>query len=129
MIFRLIVLGNPIPKGRPRIVGRHAYTPRRTKDYETLVRDLAGLEWKREPSRARLAMTLKFWRENRRLCDLDNLVKSALDSLNGIVFEDDSQIDVLFAARAIDRDNPRVEILIEELNGMKSQNTKKTEVR
>jgi len=74
-------------------------------------------------------MTLKFWRENRRLCDLDNLVKSALDSLNGIVFEDDSQIDVLFAARAIDRDNPRVEILIEELNGMKSQNTKKTEVR
>ena len=44
-----------------------------------------------------------------------NLCKSVLDGLQGIIFKDDNQIDVLHAERGIDKEAPRVEVLIEEM--------------
>lgn len=114
--FSLTVLGSPVPKGRPRVVKGHAYTPKRTRDYEKLVRDYAALEWHlQEPMDGRLAVTLRYYMASARRADLDNLCKSVLDALQGVVFANDDQVEVLHAERYIDRDNPRAEILVEEL--------------
>lgn len=49
----------------------------------------------------------------RRAGDLDNSLKVLLDALNGIAFEDDSQVIEIHARREDDSANPRVEVNIE----------------
>lgn len=44
--------------------------------------------------------------------DLDNSIKVLLDSLNGIAYQDDSQIVKIIAQRFNDKRNPRAEITI-----------------
>jgi len=39
-LIRLTVPGEPVAKGRPRVTKWGAYTPEKTKNYETLVREL-----------------------------------------------------------------------------------------
>jgi len=65
-----------------------------------------------------IALTLRFFRETAHRCDLDNLVKSVCDALQRVVFEDDSQVVLLLAEKSIDRDRPRVEILVEAVHGL-----------
>ena len=113
--FEVTVPGNPVPKGRPRVTERGTFTPGRTANYEALVRDYVALTWKGEPLKVALALTLRFYRETAHRCDLDNLVKACADAMQGIIFADDAQIWALQAEKAIDRDNPRVEILVEVL--------------
>ena len=113
--FDLTIPGNPIPKGRPRVTERGTFTPTRTSEYEALVRGYVALAWHGDPLTVALALTLRFYRATAHKCDLDNLVKSISDAIQGVVFEDDAQVWVLHAAKGIDRDNPRVEILVEVL--------------
>lgn len=44
--------------------------------------------------------------------DLDNRIKVVLDSLRGVIYQDDKQVVEIHAFRHDDRDNPRVEIQI-----------------
>lgn len=44
--------------------------------------------------------------------DLDNRIKPLLDALQGIVYVNDTQVVHLDVVRALDRDNPRVEIWV-----------------
>lgn len=46
--------------------------------------------------------------------DIDNLAKSILDALNGVIYKDDSQVVVLTLQKYYD-DDPRAEITIEEM--------------
>jgi Holliday junction resolvase RusA-like endonuclease len=108
----LFVAGNPIPKGRPRVVDGHAYTPKRTQEYEALVRDAAALRWHGEPEQKDIQVWLTFYRENRRRVDIDNLAKAILDALNGLVWKDDAQIQRLVLEREVRRAEPGVEITV-----------------
>lgn len=47
--------------------------------------------------------------------DTDNYIKSTLDGLNGLLWEDDNQI-VKIVAEKYYSDHPRVEIEVEEVN-------------
>ena len=60
-----------------------------------------------------LSVTLRFYRANRIRCDIDNLIKSVADSLNGVIWDDDDQIVELHATKNYDKDRPRVEITVE----------------
>lgn len=51
----------------------------------------------------------------RKAGDIDSALKSALDSLTGLIYKDDRQITELFAYRFDDRNNARVEIEIIEI--------------
>jgi Holliday junction resolvase RusA-like endonuclease len=49
---------------------------------------------------------------DRRKRDLDNVGKSVLDSLNKLLYDDDSQIDELYLSRQYDIRSPRAVITI-----------------
>lgn len=49
----------------------------------------------------------------RRCGDLDNTLKSILDSLKGIAWQDDAQVEEIHARRHEDKVRPRVELAIE----------------
>lgn len=112
----LILSGKPVPKARPRVVNGHAYTPRETQEYEELVR----LCYRRGSGDKRLGPVSvsivfayempKSWPKKKKAemdgqpkttkPDLDNLVKTVLDGLNGEAWEDDAQV-VTVASRKV----------------------------
>lgn len=66
------------------------------------------------PLEGSLAVTITLYRPRRR-GDIDNTTKATLDALNGIVWHDDKQIDELHIYRKLDREDPRAEVTIEQL--------------
>jgi Holliday junction resolvase RusA-like endonuclease len=61
---------------------------------------------------------LGYWRLTARPCDWDNLSKLTTDALNGLAWEDDSQILEAHVIKGMDRENPRTCIRIEALGGL-----------
>jgi crossover junction endodeoxyribonuclease RusA len=47
--------------------------------------------------------------------DLDNRIKIVLDSLQGVMFDNDSQVQEIHAYRHIDRAQPRIEVEVCEM--------------
>ena len=113
-----IVEGEIVGKGRPRVTTRggfaRAYTPKRTVDCENRIRAAylneypIGMKWEsKEPleivinvyfeipksatKKAREQMILGYVRPTKKP-DADNLMKTICDALNGLCFQDDSQI-------------------------------------
>jgi len=96
--------GKPQPKQRPRVTIKGTYTPQATVDYERLVGWQCRSVYKGKPLTQALKLTVRVffklpkrtvkekgdWHTSRP--DLDNIVKIIEDSLNGIAYEDDSQI-------------------------------------
>lgn len=60
-----------------------------------------------------LSIELRVYRP-RKIGDLDNTAKVALDSLNGIAWDDDGQIVHLEMFRYDDSKNPRIEVIVSE---------------
>ena len=112
------ISGEPVAKGRPRfrIAGKFVttYTPAKTKKEEQRVIETIKTQVKEEPKKGPLGVWMTFYfsipksytkkqkeelRENDYLHikkpDCDNLAKLYLDAMNGIVYEDDSQIQAL----------------------------------
>lgn len=91
---KLVIPGRPVPKKRPRlgVRGRRAYiyTPPETKAYEELIKLLAKMTVK-EPLNGLVCVDLKVFVKRPR-GDLDNILKSILDGMNGVVYHDDSQV-------------------------------------
>jgi|10_taG_2_1085330.scaffolds.fasta_scaffold01823_8 crossover junction endodeoxyribonuclease RusA len=103
---RIIIPGKPVPKGRPRFTktGR-TYTPKATELFERRVSTVAALQADEIYSGS---VELKIWisfpllvggTERKRVGDLDNYAKSIADGLNGILYEDDRQIQSLTVQR------------------------------
>ena len=116
MESNFIIKGEAIPKGRPRVNSKGwLYTPKRTKDYEELVASsyegdkLTGalgmrLEVymsipKSESKKNRIKMERGEIYPTKANGDLDNIVKSILDGLNGIAYEDDRQVVEIEASK------------------------------
>lgn len=73
----------------------------------------AKADWNAPPLTVGLAVRIEFYFATNRKRDLDNHNKIVLDALNGIVWEDDKQIDDLHLVRnPADPVNPRVEVTI-----------------
>ena len=102
--------GDPVGKGRPRFTKQgRAYTPKRTKDYESRVRkayiDSGGPHFDEQPLIIRVTAVMqmpKSWSNKKRKqlldtpCtkkpDADNILKSIQDGLLGAAYQDDCQI-------------------------------------
>lgn len=109
--FDLWIPGNPIPKGRPRGWEGHYYTPERTREWEEWVGWHARDQFMDEPLKGDLGIGLVFLRGNKTKVDLDNLEKAVLDGLQGILFEDDSQIKEKRSMLAYSKQDPGVIVI------------------
>lgn len=119
MNFKLEILGTPVPKGRPRWSKHGTYTPKKTKDYESYIRQCwVGAYGNLMPSEKPLAVEIIFYMpipksatkrakefmiagqiRHTKKPDLDNMTKIIFDGLNKFAYEDDSQIVSLFTKK------------------------------
>lgn len=126
----------PQAQARPRATrmgkGIRLYDPKKTADFKKELRAMAqGLDV--EPLQDALSVEIWFYRAVQKSIsnkehvrrttgcvrptvkpDIDNLCKATLDSFNGILWKDDSQIVDLNLHKYYS-DNPRIEIELEEL--------------
>ena len=133
-MIKFTVYGEPRGKGRPHFNRKNgiAYTPASTRQAE---RDFLSqaIQYKpKEPLNGALSIELTFylaipaskpkkWREGAlngsilpaKKPDIDNLIKSVLDPMNSIFFQDDKQIIWLTAAKLYSV-TPRTKVEIEE---------------
>lgn len=134
------ILGTPTGKGRPRFYRGRAVTPKKTRDYEALVRHEAqqALEHMVQlpDMHASCEITIDAYyqipksyskKQRQQIAesgawvvrpdkpDLDNVIKSILDGMNGIVYRDDVQVVSLRAKKhwCEGEELPRVDVRIE----------------
>lgn len=122
-MIEFTVNGPAVPKQRPRMGGRRAYTPKKTKDYEQKVRQAFSDAYKGDipvykegvPVRASIQVIQgvpQSWSKKKREValagklapttrngDLDNIAKSILDALNECVYHDDCQVTTLLISK------------------------------
>lgn len=111
MRVKFTIPGIPIPKARPRIVRGHAFTPKKTKDYEALVQDVYNLTVGEYLGDSAIVATIDLFfpipksyskSKRRRIAegkikhtkrpDVDNCAKAILDALNEVAYKDDAQV-------------------------------------
>ncbi len=117
--IRFVVPGPPVPKARARVVQRsgrsRAFTPALTARYEKTVATYAlcarAALVERWPLDARYRVEVRVYR--RRAGDLDNVVKSALDACNGVLWADDAQVDELHAYRCAPVGREGLEVVVD----------------
>lgn len=110
-----VVPGNPVGKARPRFVRGRTYTPQKTVEYEQIVAASAH-DAMPEPFTGPIRIEVYAWFEippslsakkrSERLAtrhmqkpDLDNIVKTIKDGLNGIAYADDAQVSEIAAVK------------------------------
>lgn len=118
-----MVEGNPVGKGRPRFAKRgnfvSTYTPTKTRDYESVIKDAAKLAiGSSEPletpvtvaiyitvpipqsySKKRTEACLSGFEKPIKKPDIDNIAKCFLDAMNEIVYKDDTQVLTLHVTK------------------------------
>jgi crossover junction endodeoxyribonuclease RusA len=97
--YEVTVAGQPVAWQRAGSKGSHRYTPPRLRDHERLIADHVALTWRRPPLRCPVRLTLYFFMHGRTSADVDNLAKTVLDALNGVLYEDDRQVERLVVNR------------------------------
>ena len=133
MTIEFLIPGQPQGKGRPRAttIGGHArmYTPSKTRGYERTIwasyREAGGgmlygnlqmrivaVRMIPQSSSAKRKADLR-GRPCRSKPDIDNIIKVLCDALNGVAYEDDSQV-VEVSAKKIWGDEPHVWVEIRE---------------
>ena len=132
----ITVPGEPIAKGRPRFYAGRAYTPARTREYDEKIRTAymaryGNMDPLAGPVSVCVSAYFKIpqgWNKQKtadaehdeilptKKPDVDNVVKSALDGLNGQAWQDDSQV-VRLAGNKYYSDTPRMEITVYPVAG------------
>ena len=122
--------GKPVPTQRVRVVKGHAYTPDKTKAFEELVgekfkeshgKKLAGPVWisitvwyQIPPSWTKKRKEEELLKPHTQKPDLDNVVKSILDGLNGKAWADDAQVARITASKYWTDEPTRTVVIVEE---------------
>jgi len=129
-IYNLTIPGEPVSKARPRVGVGGAYTPAKTKNYETLVKEMFYYTHgsllldgpifavikayfpipKSESKKKRSLMATEIYYHTKSK-DVDNIAKAILDSLNGVAYHDDKQVARLVVEKFYS-ETPRVELML-----------------
>jgi Holliday junction resolvase RusA-like endonuclease len=128
----LTIPGEPVAKARPRWAKFGIYTPKKTVNYETLIKELFATKYPgfkpiadgplrlelrsffsipKSKSKKQQALMLKGEIRPAKRPDLDNIMKAALDGLSGVAFRDDCQFVEIFMEKYYS-DEPRLDIVI-----------------
>lgn len=128
MTISFTIPGKPMGKGRPRFTGGHTYTPKETASYENLVKltyrggKLTGeitaeitafFPIPKSATKRRIREMEIFAERPAKKPDVDNIAKIVLDSLNGLAYDDDSQV-VILTVKKLYANEPRVFVSLSE---------------
>jgi len=111
-IIRIVIPGQPVSKLRPRVTRTgHTYTPEKTVRYEKLVQDMWRVYGSESFGDSPIRMDIMLYMQipasaskkkkeqmenglirHTKKPDIDNCAKSIIDGLNGLAYDDDSQI-------------------------------------
>lgn len=121
--------GPPIPKGRPRFdkTTRRAYTPEKTRMYERRVKfhGWAAVQalppddakyWPVKSGQLQADLWIRLQRSKGRYPDADNIIKSVLDGLEGVLYRNDSQVLPSTKAYKIVDEKPGVRVRIQTID-------------
>lgn len=136
MLSRAITIpGKPLGKQRPRVLKNGiTYTPEKTVNYETFVKQLYFEQYHREkpfdgPVKMRIVAYMPIPQSASKVKktdmmrgiirptkkpDVDNIIKIIADALNGMAYQDDKQI-VSCTVEKVYSDVPRVQVEIQEV--------------
>lgn len=128
-MIKFIVEGKVIGKQRPRFARKgnfvQTYTPQKTIDYEKLIKTSFKKKYpKFEPLKSPLYVNIRAFfvraKSNKMTKptikpDIDNIIKSVLDSLNGLAYIDDKQV-IAVAVEKYWGEIEAVKIEIQEMN-------------
>ena len=118
MKIQFTVETTPYPQPRPRVTRRGVFEPRRISNYKKLI-GLKGRLAMRDrplfasPIRIELSIRRNIKADSQRFGDIDNLIKSVLDALNGVCYVDDRLVVSLFV-RKQQSDREGVDIFISD---------------
>lgn len=113
------VPGKPQPKQRVRVTRRGgAFTPPATRNYERACA-IMGMNARPKgwPTDVKYVVELDLYFPDRRRRDGDNVMKSVLDGLNNVLWDDDSQVVTCRFNKLLDRENPRTDVLVSVFTG------------
>ena len=126
-LITFTILGTSVPKARPRTTKRGnraiMYTPDKTKNFENYVKLMAAQHAPKELLTSALEVRLDFLfqrpkslpkkiRYHTKKPDIDNLAKSVMDALEGIIYVNDAQVISLRVTK--DYGTPLCRVRIEE---------------
>ena len=97
-----------------RHVGSRVLLSKSAREYRAACEFASAVQWKGVPLAGRVRIHADVFFGDLR-GDLDNRAKQLLDGIRGRVYEDDKQVWDLRLVRHLDRDNPRVELTVEEI--------------
>jgi Holliday junction resolvase RusA-like endonuclease len=120
LLVELVYAGEPLPAPRPRVTSRGTFNDSAYTDYKL------GLGWalksatimaRREhgqkmPFDKPVHVVAAFFRGKRGRVDLDNLVKSVLDAMLGVVIVDDAQVFSMNVSKQLGSANPRMHVQV-----------------
>ena len=115
---------DPVPKGRPRFGNGRTYTPSKTLKAEALLKILVAKQFRKPPLEGPLYVGISFNIKRPKSvkrplptgrADLDNYIKTVFDSLNQVVWKDDSQIVDISASKRYAPGPAYIEIQVTEL--------------
>jgi len=119
MSYRFIILGNPPSVNHlygNRVCGKRVirYMTKEGKEYKEFIKKHCTLE--KPFNDCALFVKLYVYFGDMRRRDIDNTLKALLDGMNGVVFEDDSQVYRLYIQKGYDKSLPRTEVELEIIN-------------
>lgn len=114
MRVEFLVPGEPVPKGRPRVLrsGR-TYTPARTTEYADRVNEASAAAFPDGPILGPIKLTCCFVMPTRRRADVDNLLKNLMDGAIGTVYVDDSQVNEAKVMRTYNKNMGCTTVVVE----------------
>lgn len=120
-MIEFTVEGRPVGKQRPRLTSYNGetfvYTPKKTEDYEQLIA-LMALRARNAvqifaPLADKVRVSMKWFSGPKgKQPDIDNVIKSVLDGMNGVIYIDDRQVSAIDCTKYITKFNEHLWVKI-----------------
>ena len=91
------------------------YISKRGKEVKASYQQQASEQWKGKMLEGDVEIDIKLYFGTKRKSDWDNFHKVSMDALSGIVWVDDVQIQKAVVEKFYDKDFPRIELTINEI--------------
>lgn len=112
----IVLTGNPIStQNAYGHTGRRRYMKTEAKNQKEQYQWEAKSQWKGKPLEGDLIAEIKLYFKDKRRRDWDNWHKISMDALEGIAYKDDSQIKKAVVEKFLDKEQPRIEIKLEQV--------------